>query len=54
MTAQEQASQQEQFRRAVLTSFDVTADPQLRSQASSSLDVLRQAEEGVRACQLNN
>ena len=44
------ASQEEQFTHAVMCSFDVTAEPLMRSQANASLEALRQAEEGWSFC----
>ena len=44
------ASSSAQFRDAVLLTFDVTAPAQLRSQASASLEQLRQSEDGWRFC----
>ena len=43
-------SHTQEFVRAVMLSFDVTADPALRSSANASLEQLRQAEDGWLFC----
>jgi hypothetical protein len=44
------SSQQEEFGRAVLLSFDPTSDPELRRQANSSLEALRSSADGWQFC----